>query len=198
MPARTSARFRSTPIRVALAYDKKKGTFNWEFNVRPVLRWYNGKWDRKVVVVNDKYDEVPIPLATPLGDRNDPDAMIRPFKLMVGNQVVDPVTKTVSVPHLFGTAGGPNPYWGKFDWNLALEDGALYTGQEYSGTFEFVDTTMFLTVNHQIAPADQALGYGGIVNGCMDCHNPGGNEYVDWEALGWTGDPLRGGTHAVK
>ena len=175
------------------AYDKKKGTFNWEFNVRPVLRWYNGKWDRKVVVVNDKYDEVPIPLANPLGDRSDPNAMIRPFKLMVGNQAVDPVTKTVSVPHLFGAAGGPNPYWGKFDWNLALEDGALYTGQEYSGTYEFVDTTMFLTVNHQIAPADQALGYGGIIDGCMDCHDPG-NEYVEWDALGWTGDPLRGGT----
>jgi len=179
------------------AYDKKKGTFNWEFNVRPVLRWYNGHWERKVVGVDDTYDEVPIPLATPLGDRSDPDAMIRPFKLMVGDQVVDPVNKTIMVPHLFGTRTGPNPYWGKFDWKLAVEDGALYTGQPFSGEIDFVETTMFLTVNHEIAPAEDALGYGGIVDGCMDCHDPG-NEDVDWEERGWTGDPLRGGTHAPE
>lgn len=179
------------------AYDKKKGSFNWELDVRPVLRWYNGKWDRKVVGVTDSYDEEPIPLATPLGDRSDPDAMIRPFKLMVGDQPVDPVNKIVMVPHLFGKKTGPNPYWGKFDWNLALEDGALYTGQPYSGEFGFADTTMHLTVNHQIAPAEDALGQGGIVDGCMDCHDPGG-EYVDWEELGWTGDPLRGGTHSPE
>ncbi|MGK7296056.1 MAG: tetrathionate reductase family octaheme c-type cytochrome [Candidatus Wenzhouxiangella sp. M2_3B_020] len=174
------------------AYDKKKGTFNWEFNVRPVLRWYNGNWDRLFVGVNDTYDEVPIPLATPLGNREDPDAMIRPFKLMVGDQVVDPVNKTVMVPHLFGKKTGPNPYWGKFDWNLALEDASLYTGQPYSGQYDFVETTMYLTVNHQIAPADEALGAGGIIDGCMDCHDPG-NEFVQWDELGWSGDPLRGG-----
>ncbi len=174
------------------AYDKKKGFFNWEFNVRPVLRWYNGDWERKFVGINDTYEEVPVPLATPLGDRSDPNAMIRPFKLMVGDQVVDPVNQRVMVPHLFGTITGPNPYWGKFDWNLALQDSSLYTGVPYSGEYDFVDTTMFLTVNHEIAPADQALGQGGIIGGCMDCHDPG-NEYVEWEELGWTGDPLRGG-----
>jgi octaheme c-type cytochrome (tetrathionate reductase family) len=175
------------------AYDKKKGTFNWEYNVRPVLRWYNGEWERKFVGVSDTYDEVPIPLATPLGGRSDPDAMIYPFKRMVGDQIVDPVNRTVMVPHLFGKKTGPNPYWGKFDWNLALLDASLYTGQPYSGEYAFEETTMFLTVNHQIAPADQALGAGGIIDGCMDCHNPGGNDSIDWNALGWTGDPIRGG-----
>jgi len=176
-------------------YDKKKGTFKWENNVRPQLRWFNGKWDRMAINLSDQYIEVPIPLATPQGSHDDPDAMIYPFKRMIGNQPVDPVTRTVLVPHLFGTAGGPNPYWGKFDWGLALEDGAVITGQPFSGQYVFEDTTMFLTVNHEVAPADQALGNGGFFSGCKDCHGlpP---EVIDWTALGWTTDPLLGGARA--
>ena len=85
--------------------------------------------------------------------------MIYPFKLMSGNQPVDPVTHTVLVPHLFGPKGGPNPYWKKYDWNLALQDGAAYTGQDYSGEYAFAATEMLLSVNHEVAPAEQALGY---------------------------------------
>jgi len=175
------------PVTGRPTYDKKKGTFVWSLNVRPTLRYSNGTWERMTVVENDKYDSEPISLAHPLGSYDDPNAMIYPFKLMKGNQVVDPVTKTVSVPHLFGTAGGPNPYWGKFDWNLALMDGAAVTGQDYSGEYTFADTEMLLSVNHEIAPAEQALGK---ADNCTDCHNPG---LIDWAALGWTDDPANGG-----
>jgi octaheme c-type cytochrome (tetrathionate reductase family) len=172
-------------------YDKKKGTFVWSYNVRPVLRYSNGTWKRKVINVSDKYDQVPIPLAEPQGDYSDPNAMIFPFKEMIGNQPVDPETRTVMVPHLFGTAGGPNPYWGKYDWGAALADGAAYTGQDYSGNYTFEDTTMLLSVNHEIAPKEQALGMGGLHGGgCLDCHDTG---LVDWQALEWTGNPFNGG-----
>jgi octaheme c-type cytochrome (tetrathionate reductase family) len=171
-------------------YDKKKGSFVWSNNVRPVLRYSNGEWDRKVINASDKYAAEPILLAVPHGGYNDPDAMIYPFKLMVGNQPVDPNTSTVLVPHLFGMKGGPNPYWGKFDWNLALLDGAAYTGQDYSGTYAFGATEMLLSVNHEVAPAEKALGAGPTPDGCMDCH---GTEHIDWDELGWTGDPLEGG-----
>jgi octaheme c-type cytochrome (tetrathionate reductase family) len=171
-------------------YDKMKGTFVWKNDVRPVLRYASGKWNRVVVGVTDTYDSEPISLADPVGSYADPDAMIYPFKLMIGNQPVDPVNKTVLVPHLFGTANGDNPYWGKYDWSGAIEDGQAYTGQPYSGTFEFADTTMLLSVNHEIAPADQALGMGGTGGACMDCHDTG---KVDWKALNWSGDPLDGG-----
>ena len=144
-------------------------------------------WDRKVVLANDKYDQQPISLGNPIGSHEDANAMIYPFKLMIGNQPVDPVTKTVLVPHLFGTGTGPNPYWGKYNWTDALIDGAAYTGQEFSGTHEFGDTTMLLSVNHEIAPAENALGMG---SNCGDCH---GTDFIDWEALGWTDDPLAGG-----
>lgn len=170
-------------------YDKKKGSFVWKNNVRPTLRYSNGKWERKVINVSDQYDEVPIQLATPMGGYSDPEAMIYPFKLMTGNQPVDTKNKIVLVPHLFPGKGGPNPYWKKFDWGLALQDGANYTGQNYSGEYGFVETEMLLSVNHEIAPAENALGMGGY-EGCLDCHDDG---MVDWEALGWTKNPARGG-----
>ena len=111
--------------------------------------------------------------------------------MMIGNQAVDPVTKTILVPHLFGTQNGPNPYWGKWDWNNALIDAAAYTGQDYSGEYKFADTTMLLSVNHEVAPAEMALGKGEMPTSCIDCHQ---SDMVDWGALGWSGDPLDGGT----
>jgi hypothetical protein len=111
--------------------------------------------------------------------------MIYPFKKMIGNQVADVVNKRIMVPHLFGLAGGPNPYWGAFDWDLALLDAAAVTGQPYqSGDFGFVDTEMYLSVNHEVAPKEQAWGMGGD---CGDCHLQG---QIDWAALGWSGDPV--------
>jgi len=170
-------------------YDKKKGTFYWKNNVRPTLRYSNGTWKRKVIGLSDTYDEEPISLAEPLGDYSDPDAMIYPFKLMVGNQPVDPNTHTVLVPHLFGMAGGPNPYWAKWNWAAALTDGANYTGQNFSGTYAFGATEMLLSVNHEVAPADKALGNFEGSGGCRDCHSAG---IIDWTALGWSGDPITG------
>ena len=45
---------------------------------------------------------------------------------------------------------------------------------------------MLLSVNHEIAPKEDALGN----YGCIDCH---GIRVIDWSALGWSGDPLMGG-----
>ena len=171
-------------------YDKKKGTFVWSLNVRPTLRYANGLWNRPVINFSDKYSAVPIDLGSPVGDYTD--SMIYPFKLMKGNQPVDPVTKTILVPHLFGKISGPNPYWGVFDWTLAAEDGANYTGQDFSGTYSFEPTTMLLSVNHEIAPKEMALGMG---SNCGDCH---ASDHIDWQALGWTDDPFDGGTRTVS
>jgi len=171
-------------------YDKMKGDFVWGLDVRPELRYANGMWNRKVIVLNDKYDSEPIDLGSPVGDYTDSNAMIYPFKMMKGSQIVDPETKTVLVPHLFGLAGGPNPYWGKWDWNNAVIDAAAITGQDYSGTYGFAKTEMLLSVNHEVAPASEALGTGIVPDSCMDCHQ---SDSVDFEALGWTDDPLNGG-----
>jgi hypothetical protein len=73
-----------------------------------------------------------------------------------------------------------------------LEDGAAYTGQDFSGTYSFEPTTMLLSVNHEIAPAEKALGMGA---NCGDCH---ASTYIDWPALGWTKDPFDGGTRTIS
>ncbi len=169
-------------------YDKMKGTFAWANNVRPSLLYFDGKWDRMMINTNDQYTEVPVVLARPSADYRTPGAMIYPFKRMIGNQPADAKNKRILVPHLFGLKAGENPYWAKYDWNLALQDASAYTGQQYSGEYEFVDTVMYLTVNHEIAPKEQALGMGNL---CNDCHY---KNRIDWPALGWSADPVEGGT----
>ena len=167
-------------------WDKKKGTFVWANNVRPTLRYFNGKYTKFLVEANDKYTTLPAVLAEPVGDYTDPDAMIYPFKKMIGNQPADAGNQTMLVPHLFGTAGGPTPFWPNYDWNAALAEGALANGQTYTGAFDFVDTVMYLSVHHEVAPKEQAYGMDGA---CGDCHT--GNQ-IDWNALGWSGDPAEG------
>ncbi len=152
------------------------------------MRYFNGKYEKFLIGVNDQYETEPAVLAEPVGDHTDPAAMIYPFKKMIGNQPADFNNNTILVPHLFGTTGGANPYWGKFDWNLALQDGADVTGQPYTGEYKFADTVMYLSVNHEVAPKEEAYGMDGD---CGDCHF---GDQIDWTELGWTGDPVVDGT----
>ena len=177
------------------AYDKMKGSFNWELNVRPTLRFYDGKWIKSLIGENDTVASLPsedgrVYLGGPAADYTNPDAKIYPFKTLIGNQPADANNGTILVPHLFGPngAGGDNAFWIKYDWNLALQDAAAITGQPYTGEFEFVDTISYWAVNHEIAPAENALGEGGD---CGDCHF---SEQIDWSGLGWSDDPVLGGT----
>lgn len=149
-------------------YSKKKGRFEWDMNVTPTYLWFDGEWARKVVNVSDTYTEAgteedPVALAVPTATAETDGAKIYPFKKMVGRQPADPVNQRMLVPHLFGTGPGPDPYWVSFDWGLAVAEGAAYAGQDYSGEYEFVDTVMYLSINHEVAPATEALQ-------CADCH----------------------------
>jgi hypothetical protein len=164
-------------------YDKKKGSFVHAMNVKPTYMWYDGKWDRMLLRDNDVYEEAgtvddPVVLGTPVATRDTPGAKIYPFKKMIGRQAADTTDKRMIVPHLFGTKAGENPYWMSYDWGLALAEGAAYAGQEYSGDYGFVNTVMYLTVNHEIAPVADALT-------CDDCH---GNTAF-FTSLGYGADP---------
>jgi hypothetical protein len=169
-------------------WDKKKGSFVWAKNVRPTLKYFDGKWNKTIIGVNDQYTSLPAVLAEPTADYTTPGAMIYPFKKMIGNQPADVNNNTILVPHLFGPNGGPNAFWKVYDWDLALAEGAAYAGQTYTGEFEFIDTVMYLSVNHEIASGEASLGYDG---NCTDCHGGG---KIDWTELGWTADPIEGGT----
>jgi octaheme c-type cytochrome (tetrathionate reductase family) len=159
-------------------YNKMKGRFVWDKDVRPTLLWFNGTYRRLLVGTDDQYATTPVVLAEPVGDFNDLTAKLYPFKKLIGKQPADAVNHTMLVPHLFGTAGGANPYWATYDWGPALEEGAAAAGQTYSGQYEWVDTVMYLRVNHEVAPKEMALD-------CEDCHAGG----IDFEALGYERDP---------
>ena len=166
-------------------YDKKKGRFVWQKDVVPTLLWFDGKWDRMVIGVSDTFTEAgtaadPVVIAAPTATQDTPGAKLYPFKKMIGRQPADAVNDRLVVPHLFGKGPGENPFWAKFDWDLAIQEGTAYAGQEYSGQYTFVNTVMYLKVSHEIAPAGQARA-------CTDCH---GVESF-WTQIGLD-DPLPG------
>jgi octaheme c-type cytochrome (tetrathionate reductase family) len=162
-------------------YDKMKGTFVWAKDVVPELMWWDGTWDRMILGVNDQYLTQPAELSKPHGSKGDGVSKIYPFKKMIGNQPADAVNHTMLVPHLFGTTGGANPYWVAYDWHLALQEGAPLAGQTYTGTYEFVNTVMYLAINHEVAPKASARG-------CTSCHDV--NTGIDFTKLGYAGNPF--------
>ena len=74
-------------------------------------------------------------------------------------------------------------YWKHFDWNKAAEVGMEKAGLEYSGKYGWVETEMYWSLNHMVAPAEQALK-------CTNCHGKGKNKRIDWDELGFEGDQM--------
>jgi octaheme c-type cytochrome (tetrathionate reductase family) len=149
-------------------YAKDQGTLVWGRNVQPAPRWFNGKWRRKIVGAADTFVNAgtvgdPVVLAEPVGTSADPNAKIYPFKIIRGRQPADTVNRRLIVPHLFGDAAGPSPYWTRFNWMAAIREGAAYSGVPFSGVYGFPETIMYLRVSHEVPPKEQALT-------CFDCH----------------------------
>ena len=162
-------------------FNKKKGSFKWDKNVQPYYTWYNGEAD--YYKIGDKIDPTnPIKLNTVKGSIEEKKAKITPFKVMKGKQPYDSENNYLIVPHLFGKDG----YWKTFDWVSASEIGMKSIDLEFSGSVGFVETEMFWPINHMVASASDALK-------CMACHGKNSEHRLDWEALGYSGDPMRSG-----
>lgn len=154
-------------------YDKMKGDFRWDKDVRPAYFWFNGSTDR--YLIGDKIDPSRVtPLNASRGSREDKAAKITPFKVMRGRQPYDAVDNVFLVPHLFGG------YWKHWNWDEAFKTGMKTAGLSYSGKYGWAETSMVWKVNHMVVPKSQALG-------CNDCHSASGR--MDWKALGYKGDP---------
>jgi octaheme c-type cytochrome (tetrathionate reductase family) len=157
-------------------YLKIKGSFVYEANFTPSYAWYNGVVDR--YLLGDPLDPDGVTtLNLPLGDINDPTARIWPFKIHEAKQPYDAIYNYLLQPQTVGETG----YWTTFDWDSALRNGSQVTGLPYSGSYGFADTTMYWNLSHMVVPAENALQ-------CTDCH--GDNSRMDWEALGYYGDPM--------
>ncbi len=57
-------------------------------------------------------------------------------------------------------------------------------GLDFSGQYDFTETSMYWPLSHLVSPKEQALQY-------ADCHSENGR--LDWHALGYNGDPIEWG-----
>ena len=161
---------------------RKKGLLIKEQNVRPTYLWYNGKHRRYLEGDPVKFDDMNC-LNPPDGDIHDASARITPFKNMRGVEPADAEYGYLIVPKLFH--GG---YFTHFDWVKAAEQGMAAAGMKFSGKVLFVDTCMRWRINHEVAPAKDALS-------CLDCHRPDG--VMDFKKLGYAGDPAAVGGRKI-
>jgi octaheme c-type cytochrome (tetrathionate reductase family) len=161
-------------------YLKIKGSFIYQKNLQPEYRWYNGLGDR--YLLGDPIDTTgPTRMNAPIGDIRDADARIWPFKIHRAKQPYD-----VEFGHLLQpVTSGEGGFWEGFDWDAAFRLGEEITGLPYSGNYGFADTEMFWPSTHMVATKDRALQ-------CQACHSENGR--MDWQALGYDGDPIRQGS----
>ena len=165
-------------------YLKIKGSFAYQKNLKPEYRWYNGLADR--YLLGDKINTASSTLLNPpRGDIRDPQARVWPFKIHLAKQPYDAELMHLLQPVTSGEGG----FWTYFDWDSALRAGAEITGIPYSGSYDFAATEMFWPQTHMVAPRERALQ-------CQACHAEKGR--MDWEALGYDGDPIKQGSQARR
>jgi hypothetical protein len=59
---------------------------------------------------------------------------------------MDSVYKYLLIPKLY------KGLWSHYDWDKALVEGALGSKLPFSGKYEFVETAMYGSINHKVAP----------------------------------------------
>jgi cytochrome c len=161
-------------------YLKIKGEFVYDKNFAPTYLWFNGNNDYRYIL-GDKINPDGITyINKPSGSINDPNSKIFPFKLHVAKQPYDVVNKYLLQPITSGKDG----FWTDFNWDHAFKLAAPITGLNYSGKYDFATTYMYWPTTHMVQPSANALR-------CGDCHSANGR--MDWQALGYPGDPVEWG-----
>jgi octaheme c-type cytochrome (tetrathionate reductase family) len=170
-------------------YESIKGTMEWQANVVPAYRWFNG--DIRYTMATDKIGEArPVPINTLGGSAGDPAARIWPFKAMLGRQPFDTENQTLLMNHVFGKDDAA--FWGNFDWAKSLAAGMKDSGVPYSGKFAFVDSVYYWPITHMVAPKEDALRCGachsaeGRMKDVPGFYMPGRDRFVWLDFLGWS------------
>jgi octaheme c-type cytochrome (tetrathionate reductase family) len=135
-----------------------KGKMKWAKNVAPEYAWFNGAMN--TMTVKDTIDPSQVVIVSgPVGSPEDPNSRIFPFKVHRGNQPYDKINKNLLAPILSGKHG----YWQTLDWQDALSRGMKALAVDYSGQFDFVESTYYFPTTHMVAPKTN------VVN-CSECH----------------------------
>ncbi len=164
---------------------KKKGSFEYNMDFEPEYVWFNGTM--RQTVATDKINPTKlVQINTPHGSVDDPDSRIYPMKVMHGFQPYDSVNNTFVIPHLMPYAGDGDTtaFWKFFEWGPAIEEGMRYSGLDYSGEYDFVETEMFWPIDHMVAPADEAVQ-------CQECHDSVEGGRLDFAALGYSDERIQ-------
>lgn len=108
----------------------------------------------------------------PAGSKRDRQARIYPWQRINSTVIADaatgmPLPLEISVYAVTGDPGA------------AAAKGAAEARQPYSGKWKAIQQTMLVSVNHQVAPKDEALK-------CGDCHDSNGR--IDLKTLGYGRD----------
>lgn len=167
-------------------YLKIKGTFEYAKDILPTYQWFNGNVDYRYLLGDPIDPAVTTDMVTPAGSIDDPNAKIFPFKIHVARQPYDTVNNILIPPRTAGDGG----FWTTFDWPSALALGAQDAGLDYSGHYSFTETMMAYPTTHMVQPKEKALQ-------CNDCHGSANTTRLDWEALGYHGDPMEWGVRDV-
>ena len=143
-----------------------------EANVIPQYRWFNG---------NSTFYEFGDPvtyqsngrvlMSGPLGDVNDVNSKLFGFKYHTAMQAYEPASERI-LPMKMGILFQDG------DVDRAIREGAKAAGWELPQGYEFIPTDRWLSINHEVAPHDQALN-------CDACHANTATR-LDWPALGYT------------
>jgi octaheme c-type cytochrome (tetrathionate reductase family) len=161
-------------------YLKIKGTFIYEKDFKPTYLWFNGNLSYRYIMGDTVDPTQPTYINKPAGEITDSNSKIFPFKLHVANQPFDTVNNYLLQP----ITAGDNGYWTTFDWDSAFQLAEEVMGLKYSGEYGFTETWMYWPTTHMVQPKEGALQ-------CTDCHSAEGR--LDWEALGYHGDPMEWG-----
>jgi hypothetical protein len=160
-------------------YLKIKGSFVYQTDFKPTYLWFNGDLSYRYLL-GDKIDPAqPTLIDRPAGSLDDRRRHL-PFKLHVANQ---PYTTRYDYL-LQPITAGDDGYWTNFNWDNAFRLAEPITGLKYSGSYGFAETWMYWPTTHMVQPKENALQ-------CTDCHAENGR--LDWEALGYPGDPMEWG-----
>jgi hypothetical protein len=160
-------------------FSEEKGKYTYavdlQQNVVPEYAWFNGASFSQVPgkpVTHD--DEGNVIISLPDGSRADPDARIHAFKVHAGRLPIL-VDRKWLVPI------ATEEFYAHGDIDRAVREAAhLFYGLDEI-QYNWNDTIRYMGIFHEVMPKEDALG-------CLDCHRPGGR--MDWQALGYEGDPL--------
>ena len=156
-------------------YLKKKGSFQYAQNIRPEYYWYNGRAYR--YLTGDKIDpSKTVQINYPLGDASDPEAKIWPFKVHRGRRSTTQSTCTFLAPRTSAEGG----YWSEFDWTRRPVWGRRTWGSPTAATTGSWTrrcsgpSRTWCSPRRRRCSASTATGRAGV---------------MDWERLGFDGDP---------